>query len=134
MEYVAGLLYSDNGLRVSLILKNRPVWQAGFYNAIGGKIEPGETPLEAMKREFIEEAGVDISWNPRFSLQGPEFTVHFFSCHDSEAMNHLRTCTDEVVDVFEVGRLPENMIPNLRWIIPMLNDFSILEQPIKVVA
>ena len=30
----------------------------GFYNGVGGKVEPGETPLEAAIRECLEEIGV----------------------------------------------------------------------------
>lgn len=134
MEYVAGLLYSDDGLRVTLILKNRPDWQAGLYNAIGGKIEFGETSFDAMKREFIEEAGVDIDWNLRITLEGPSYKVHFFSCHNSEAMSYLQTMTDEIVEVFDAYDLPENIIPNLWWLIPMMNDDSVEGQTIKVSA
>lgn len=125
MEYVAGLLFSDDGLRVTLILKNRPDWQAGFYNALGGKVEFGELPADAMKREFIEEAGVDIDWEYRFRLSGPDYTVHWFSCHNTEAMTYLRTMTDEIVEVVEAYDLPENVIPNLWWIVPMMNDDTI---------
>lgn len=132
MEYVAGLLYSDEGDRVTLILKNRPQWQAGSYNALGGKIELGETPEQAMKREFIEEAGVDIDWNYRFVLTGPDYRVHWFSCHNTEAMTYLRTMTDEIVEVVETYDLPENVIPNLWWIVPMMNDDTI--DPASVVV
>lgn len=130
-EYVAGLLYSDEGDKVTLILKNRPEWQAGFYNAVGGKVELGETPEDAMRREFIEEAGVDIEWNYRFQLTNPGvFSVHFFSCHSTEAMQHLSTCTDEIVEVVYTYDLPENTIPNLWWIIPMLNDGTVVVPPV----
>jgi 8-oxo-dGTP pyrophosphatase MutT (NUDIX family) len=132
MEYVAGLLYSDEGDRVTLIQKNRPEWQAGLYNAVGGKIEFGETAYDAMKREFIEEAGVDIDWDHRITLEGPDYKVHFFSCHNTEAMTYLRTMTDEVVEVVETYDLPENLIPNLWWIIPMMNDDTIEVQTITV--
>ena len=132
IEYVAGLLYSDDGLNVTLIHKNRPLWQMGKINAIGGKIELGETPEIAMKREFIEEAGVDINWEARFILEGPDYRVYFFSCHNSEAMGYLRTMTDETVEVFESYDLPENIIPNLWWIIPMMNDDTVIQQTIQV--
>jgi 8-oxo-dGTP diphosphatase len=131
-QYVAGLLYSDDGMRVALILKNRPSWQAGLYNAIGGKVELGETPLVAMNREFIEEAGVDIEWNPRITLEGPDYAVHLFSCHSTEAMTYLTTRTDEIVEVVDAYDLPENIVPNLWWIIPMMNDDTIEGQTIKV--
>lgn len=134
IEYVAGLLYSDDGLRVTLIQKNRPDWQAGLYNALGGKVELGETPEQAMKREFHEEAGVVIDWDFRFTLQGPDYTVHFFSCHNTEAMAYLQTMTDEVVSVVEAYDLPENIIPNLWWIVPMLNDDTLAQQVITTLG
>lgn len=132
IQYVAGLLFSDEGDRVTLILKNRPDWQAGLYNALGGKVEFGESPQEAMRREFIEEAGVDIDWEGRFTLSGPDYQVHWFSCHNTEAMTYLQTMTDEVVEVVEAYNLPENVIPNLWWIVPMMNDDTI--DPASVVV
>lgn len=57
--YVCGFAF-DTSRKVFLILKNRPEWQKGKLNGIGGKIEPGETALRAMAREFKEEAGLDI--------------------------------------------------------------------------
>jgi 8-oxo-dGTP pyrophosphatase MutT (NUDIX family) len=46
--------------KVLLVLKNRPAWQAGFFNLVGGKIEEKETPLEAGIRELKEESGLSI--------------------------------------------------------------------------
>jgi len=43
---------------VLLIRKNKPIWQAGALNGVGGKVEAGEAPVDAMTREFYEEAGV----------------------------------------------------------------------------
>lgn len=54
-RFVLGFLFSEDGSRVLLVWKNRPAWQNGKLNGVGGKIEPGETPLQAMKREFLEE-------------------------------------------------------------------------------
>ena len=32
---------------------------AGFWNAIGGKVDRGEDPLDAARRELMEEAGIE---------------------------------------------------------------------------
>lgn len=78
-EYACGFLFSEDRSRVLLIRKRRPAWQAGKLNGVGGKIEPGETPLQAMRREFREEAGVDIAdWQQVLRLSGPDWVGHFF--------------------------------------------------------
>lgn len=127
-EYVAGFAFSDEGDRVALVLKNRPAWQAGRYNAVGGKIEEGETPAQAMRREFMEEAGVEADWQFRFVLTGEHFAVHFFSLFSTDIIERCLTLTDEPIDIHHTAFLPDNMINNLRWIIPMLLD-SDLEVP-----
>ena len=58
MKYVVGIVYNKEN--VLLISKKRPTWQAGMLNGIGGKIEPGENPLQAMIRECKEECNLDI--------------------------------------------------------------------------
>jgi 8-oxo-dGTP pyrophosphatase MutT (NUDIX family) len=57
-EYVLGFAFNDRG-RVALIRKTRPTWQRGRWNGIGGHREGLEQPREAMRREFLEETGVD---------------------------------------------------------------------------
>jgi 8-oxo-dGTP diphosphatase len=51
----------------------------GKYNGLGGKLEAGESPLEAARREFHEEAGIHLP-EAAFSacgvLQFPDFKPH----------------------------------------------------------
>ena len=42
-----------------MLLRNRPP-NAGLWNGVGGKISLGETPLECVRREVLEEAGIDL--------------------------------------------------------------------------
>lgn len=57
MKYCLGFLFDPKLEQVVLIVKDHPEWQAGLLNGVGGKIADGESPLDAMVREFEEEAG-----------------------------------------------------------------------------
>ncbi len=121
--YVAGFLYSPDFEKVVLIKKNKPEWQKGCWNAIGGKIEDGESPLIAMRREFIEEAGIEINdWKEFVIVQGDEWQVNFFMA-TSENFEQVESMTDEKVQVHYLRHLESlNIIPNLKWLIPMCMD------------
>jgi 8-oxo-dGTP diphosphatase len=58
-HWVVGFVFKNRD-EVTLVMKNRPEWQKGKLNGVGGKIEAGETSAQAMRREFKEEAGADI--------------------------------------------------------------------------
>src|SRR5947207_2773047 len=56
--HVAPLFKNEsNEERVLLIMKDKPEWQKGFFNLVGGKVEDGETPEQAALRELKEETG-----------------------------------------------------------------------------
>ena len=78
MNYCLGFAF--RGDVVYLIRKERPAFMAGKLNGIGGKLEPGEDPLEAMRREFKEEAGLTVSnWHPFYIIPGNGYTIHCFA-------------------------------------------------------
>jgi 8-oxo-dGTP diphosphatase len=118
-----GFLFSSDGIHVALIRKNKPQWQCGKLNGIGGKIEGEETPVQAMNREYLEEAGVaDVPWVYRLILQNPNFTLHVFSAFDQK-FREVKTMEDEVVGTYQVNNLPEEKtVDNLQWLIPLLMD------------
>jgi 8-oxo-dGTP diphosphatase len=57
-----GYLISDDGQYVLLIHRNKRDHDAhlGKYNGLGGKLEPGEDIVSGLRREFLEEAGVEL--------------------------------------------------------------------------
>lgn len=130
MEYVAGFAFTTDG-HVALIRKNKPDFQRGKWNGIGGKIEDGETPHQAMVREFREETGVVIEdWSEFCILEGEDWYVRFFTATSGQVFD-VRTTTDEYVDVISLASLPDNMMANLRWLIPMALDKSVAHASVK---
>lgn len=131
--YTVGFYFSGTLGHVLLINKLRPSWQAGKLNGIGGKIEPGESPVEAMVREFKEEAGIATAaagWLKFCALTGDlpsPFTVHFFAYWSGLDYIEFKEITnphnDEKVSPRRVESLWNEVgrgtVPNLRWLIPM---------------
>lgn len=124
-KYVCGFLFSADREKVALILKRKPPWQFGQYNGIGGKIEEnGEQASWAMRREFQEETGVIIDGWERFATvrgSSNKFTIYFFRAFSDDIFD-VKTMEEEQVAIFNVNDLPENLIGNLSWLIPMALD------------
>ena len=84
IEVVAAIIRDDEG-RVFATQRGYGEWQ-DFWEFPGGKMEPGESPEEALKREIWEELETRIEVEqlvttveydyPRFHL-----TMHCFWCH-----------------------------------------------------
>ena len=77
-----GYVFSADGSKVLLVHRNRRPQDAHFgkYNGLGGKLEPGEDVVACMRREILEESGLEcldialagtISW-PGFGKHGEE--------------------------------------------------------------
>lgn len=123
-RFVAGFLIW--GGTVLLIRKQRPEWQKGKLNGIGGHIEAGETARQAMVREFKEEAGLEINeWKLFAELYGDNWSVSFFVCHPYDMVNphwSIKAQTDEELEwhpVSDLKFLKANALTNLTWLIPM---------------
>lgn len=124
-DFVCGFVFSRG--HVLLIKKNRPDWQAGRINGIGGKIQVGkEFPLQAMVREFHEETGVHIpagAWRhfATFKVTGLNNVVYFYTAKVDGI--EPKQMTDE-----EPGWYPTELpagcpfIENLHWLVPMAMD------------
>ncbi|MFZ2526926.1 MAG: (deoxy)nucleoside triphosphate pyrophosphohydrolase [Rhodococcus sp. (in: high G+C Gram-positive bacteria)] len=68
-EVVAAALFRDG--RLLLAQRTRPAELAGLWELPGGKVEPGETVEEALRRELREELGVDVSGGERIGAAVP---------------------------------------------------------------
>lgn len=126
-KYTVGFMV-QNGL-VLLIQKNRPRWQAGKMNGIGGHIEPNEEPSACMAREFYEETGIVSSqsdWVLKVILTGNDWQVYFYLYIGGKSLFSAEAKTDEDLRIIPVKHLWDwPVIPNLRWLIPLCTDETI---------
>ena len=132
---VVGFAFTVDRTSVILIRKNRPEWQKGKLNGVGGHIEQGEHPNKAMEREFEEETGVHVKadrWKRVVMMEGQDWHVTFFKTVLTNLdRHHIQTMTDEAVVEVQCD-MPGGMIPNLTWLLPLCLDESGIQLPLQV--
>ncbi|MDO8598594.1 MAG: NUDIX domain-containing protein [bacterium] len=121
-RYVCGFYFLFG--RVVLIEKKRPDWMAGKRNGVGGHIESGEEPVDAMVREFEEETGVRVSrerWEHCCTLHsvhaGEDAVVFWFRVDYAAGDPGVRSMTDELIG--ERTHPYIYAMSNLGWLIEM---------------
>lgn len=131
-RYVAGFLFNNDESFVALMLKARPDWQKGKLNAIGGHIEVGETPHDAIAREWKEETDSDaIDWTLFTVLSGNNFEVYFFRGNGDLSTLESYSEGEEIV-IVSVKELPENVVSNLHWLVPAASVKSSHDWPYRI--
>lgn len=124
-SYCLGFAFTDHDNFVVLIRKNKPAWQKGLLNGVGGKVEETDgSPRYAMVREFAEETGLvthsDL-WVPFTEMRYDGVRVHCFATRLPRENESFSQMTDEQVGLYSIidVRNHPKIIPNLRWLIPM---------------
>ncbi|WUR14326.1 NUDIX domain-containing protein [[Empedobacter] haloabium] len=86
IDVAVGILMKPNG---DVLLGQRPPGKpyAGYWEFPGGKVDPGETVLEALKREFMEELGIEVlsadEWcGVEHVYEHAHVRLHFFISRD----------------------------------------------------
>lgn len=98
----------------------------GMWNALGGKVEPGETPLVGAVRELHEESGLDlptlttcglVHWRVDGRLRG---NLYLFTGTSAKALALPRATREGILATF-----PEEWLlaPSNLGIVPDLVDF-----------
>jgi 8-oxo-dGTP pyrophosphatase MutT (NUDIX family) len=124
MKYV--ICVATTADKIVLVKKNKPAWQAGKFNFVGGKIEPGESIFRCAEREFEEETGVptDIT---EWRYVGCMYRPGDFYCAILQQQNphfdRVKTMESEEIVLMDknnfeqaVLHYPENFMSNLGWI------------------
>lgn len=133
--YVVGFLFATDEDKVVLIRKNRPEWQKGLLNGVGGHVEEHELPFNAIKREFFEETGLSsdqerIHWEIYTIIHGDGYTLFVYKAFAPvKVLNKVKSTTDEQVSVEPIEALcssgpfrQDGRISNLAWLLPLALD------------
>ena len=98
---LATLVYvKQNGK--TLMLHKAKGYQTGKWNGLGGKLEPGESPEECMKREVKEESGLIVK---KAALKGFLTWPNFDGEHDWYAFVYVVTEFEGEIKASDEGEL-----------------------------
>jgi 8-oxo-dGTP diphosphatase len=138
-EYVLGFLFDDKETKVALIEKQKPAWQKGFLNGIGGLIESKDIDAchlasnNAMAREFMEETGVSTyidCWTHFCTMRGKDWVVLCYKQSNTKFLKEVRTMTKERVVIVPLKDLHKHkVLSNIHWLIPMALDKNMGNPP-----
>jgi A/G-specific adenine glycosylase len=83
-DVTAGIIWNDEG---ELLIAQRPLdgLLGGLWEFPGGKLEPGETLSDCLKRELLEELAIEVEVGDLFTIVQHGFThfkitLHAFTC------------------------------------------------------
>ena len=120
--YTLGFLFTHDLTEVVLTEKQRPLWQKGKLNGIGGHIEEGETPDQCIAREFGEEVDCNqpVIWNGYAMMRSVHFEILVYCAVANKGLI-VKPKTDENVFIAEWPTNHET-IENLHWLIELAKD------------
>lgn len=152
IKYVLCVAVDKEHKNVVLIHKLKPEFQKGKLNCPGGKIEnddynvvncrlntinsrdfDGWAGQMSASREFFEETSIESEfdiWHHVITLYSGdlnrygdkdiwEMYIHFT---DQLDITKVKTMEAEKIEIFPINNLPDNIMPNLKWIIPLCLD------------
>lgn len=127
--FTVGFAFDRDRSSVVLIKKEKQ-WCQGLLNGVGGSVESSDlSPIDAQRREFLEETGLALqNWEFFCQLIEPKAVVDMFRC--TQPLGLLRTVrqtTCESVRVYNLCELQFHaLMPNLGWLLPMASNPGVL--------
>ena len=123
VDVAVGVLIKPNG---DFLLTSRPFGKVyeGYWEFPGGKLEPGETVEEALRRELIEEIGITIGTVQAWKVELVDYPhalvrLNFCKVFDWQGELHMREGQS-----FAWQTLPVTVQPVLPGTLPVLEWFA----------
>ncbi len=122
--YVNGFMFGGYGMYMAFVKKLRfppnVDWTANPYNGIGGKIESGESNIDAMIREFKEETGVETvpsDWTLFAVCENPQWVVFYFKAFNTMLLSKVKTQDEPIVIRPAIATL--DTVKHLSFLLPL---------------
>lgn len=122
VDVAVGVLLQADGL---FLLTSRPEGKvyAGYWEFPGGKLEPGETVEQALRRELLEELGIVIGQAQLWKTQMVDYPhalvrLHFCKVWDWQGQLQMREAQSHVWQTLPVAVQPvlPGTVPVLAWL------------------
>jgi 8-oxo-dGTP diphosphatase len=124
IDVVCAIMENDG--KILLGKRSAPRQHAGFWELPGGKIDPGETPQDALLREIMEELGVTIEVGKRLSV-----VVHEYETHSVRLIPFICRISKGTIKPMEYQETSW-VDPALKIDLPLLPpDYGILEEYVR---
>jgi 8-oxo-dGTP diphosphatase len=124
VDVAVGVLIRPGG---DFLLTSRPAGKvyAGFWEFPGGKLEPGESALQALQRELLEELGIRVGPATAWKVQEVDYPhalvrLNFYKVFDWRGELQMREAQD-----FAWQRLPVQVTPVLPGTVPVLQWLAV---------
>ncbi|HOW16857.1 MAG TPA: (deoxy)nucleoside triphosphate pyrophosphohydrolase [bacterium] len=117
LKVVAGIISANNG-KILIAQRGSGMHFEGFWEFPGGKIELGEDPKNALKREIKEELELDInveekvhSWAYNYDFGTINFTAYRASIKGGElkTLEHMATAWVEPSELKNYKMVPADL-------------------------
>lgn len=122
-QYVVGFLFSHGGQYMALIEEGLPGSQTGKWNGASGRVDSGELPKDAVRRQFLEQTGVDhFPWIYVCTIRRSDGEARVFAGQADKPRPRLLKLTDEQPAwIFWEGDFLTNghALDHLQWLVPM---------------
>ena len=122
-KMVVGFAFNKKASSILLVRKDRPEWQKGCLNGIGGKMEKSESAITAINRECKEETGLVLQWTVGGIMKGRGENGHPFECWIfyaySDDVYGFKQMESEPLGMYNASLIHyEKRITNLDYLIP----------------
>jgi len=118
---VAVHLILKNNNKVLLLRRYNTGYEDGNYSVVAGHVDGDETVMSAMKREALEEAGIEIQENDLKIVQvmhrkSTDESIEYF-LHSDKYLGNISIMEPNKCDelsFYDLNKLPTNIVPYVK--------------------